>query len=402
MTYEQAAWSWTQHLRRGGSTPWRDWQRGWQPDPDVSVPSDWTVPGAAQLELVRRLADRGGALRGFTALADLVLSRSGPGRGLAQQPLSWSDGGAPTFGPPPVDPVDVPVDELLRLGVGVLVEQLLHAPTPKSDRSIVRRWPLTRSPSFALGGAPVTTAAVRRELNAAGHAEGGRSPQVLLFAEPFDRALAQAWSVRVQQGSSARWRGFVDRWAARGELPPSTDIPRLAGQWVDRVGRDAVHVVAAPSSMAAAASTATDLLGLGRRSGQRLHPKWSDLEPGAVDLLRRLNGVLGVRADRDERAAAVRTFVRFFDDTEPAGHARLGVPARHLAWARATAERMADDLAAGGYPVHGRLEELVPGTGEPRPHRRDVLRVVIWACLQQTVAMHHGAPDGADQGKAAT
>ena len=393
MTYEQAAWSWTQHLRRGGSTPWRDWQ----PDPDLSVPTDWTVPGAAQLELVRRLADRGGALRGFTELADLVLGRSGPGRGLAQQPLSWSGGDAPAFGPPPVDPVDVPIDELLRLGVGVLAELLLRAPAPTGDRSSVRRWPLTRSPSFALGGAPVTTSAVRRELNGAGHAEGGRTPQVLLFAEPVDRALAQAWSVRVQQGSSARWRGFVDRWAARRELPPGADIPKLAGEWADRVGRDSVHVVAAPHSMPEAASTAADLLGLGRRSGRQLHPKWSDLEPGAVDLLRRLNGVLGVRTGRDERAAAVRTFVRTYDDVEPAAHHRLTVPDRHRPWARAAAERMAEDLAAGGYPVHGRLEELVPDTGAARPHRRDVLRVVIWACLQQTVAMH----DGAEQGKAA-
>jgi hypothetical protein len=225
----------------------------------------------------------------------------------------------------------------------------------------------------------------------------------VLFAEPLDRALEQAWSVRVQRGSSARWRGFVDRWVARRELPPAIDIPRLAGVWADRVGRDAVHVVAAPRSFPEAASTTADLLDLVLRSRRELRPRWPDLEPGAVDLLRRLNGVLGVRTTREERAAAAHAFVRIYDEAEPAGH-HLTVPERHLAWAREAAERMADDLAAGGYPVHGRLEELVPDTGgrSSRPRRRDVLRVVIWACLQQTSVLHDGAEYEAGAGKVAT
>jgi hypothetical protein len=383
-TYRQAAWSWTQHLRRGGSTPWARWRRDWQPDPDAAVPDGWAAPGAAQLELVRRLADRGGALRGFTGLADLVLGRSGPGRGLAQQPLTWDGAEAPRFGPPPVDPADVPDDELLRLAVGVLAELLLRAPSPAAERSVVRRWPVTRSPAFALVGAPVTTALVRRDLGAAGHAAGGRSPDVVLFAEPVDRALAQAWSVRVQQGGSARWRGFVDRWAARRELPPAVDAVRTARQWAERVGPGKVHVVVAPRTSAEASSAAAGLLGLDLGARRQLRPRWRDLEPGAVDVLRRLNGVLGVRATHDDQADAVRTFVRLFDDAKPVG-SPLTVPGRHLSWVRDVAERMAGDVAAGGYAVHGRLEELVPdAVGVPsQPRRRDALRVAIWACLQE-------------------
>lgn len=393
MTYEQATWSWTQHLRRGGSTPWQQWRR--DTDPDTSVPTGWSAPGAAQLELVRRLADRGGALRGFTELADLVLGRSGPGRGLAQQPLSWDEDHSPPFGPPPVDPADVPLEELVRLGVGVLSELLLRAPATTRARSSARRWPLTRSPAFTLEGAPVTAAAVRSDLGAAGHAEGGRSPQVVLFAEPLDRALAQAWSVRVQQGSSARWRGFVDRWGARGELPPAVDMARLAVHWSDRVGPEAVHVVAAPRSFGDAVATATKVLRLPPRDGSGQRLGCPDLEPGAVDLLRRLNGVLGVRAAEEQRADAVRAFLQMYDDAAPAGH-RLTVPERHLDWLRDAAAQMADDIAAGGYPVHGSLEELVPDAAglASRPRRRDVLRVVIWACLQQTSAGHAESGDG--------
>jgi hypothetical protein len=400
MTYEQAAFSWTEHLRRGGSTTWREWQH----DPDVTVPAAWRAPGAAQLELVRRLADRGGAVRGFTELADLTLGRSGPGRGLAAQPLSWAGGpGTPRFGPPPVDPADVPLDELLRLGVGVLVELLLRSPSPPADRSRIRRRPFARSPAFLLDGAPVTTAVVRRDLVGAGHVEGGRSPTVLLLAEPLDRALVQAWSVRVQRGGSARWHGFLDRWATRRRLPASIDVARLAEGWAQRVGEDRVHVIAAPGSFADAVSAVTELLDLTAHPGPVLPPTWRDLPPEAVDALRRVNGLLGVRATKQHRAGAVRTFVRLHHQQAPEADL-LALPDRHLAWARDAAERMAVDLTTGGYPVHGRLEGLVPDAGPAatRPSRRSVLEVVIWACLQLTTADRDGTDDEAPGGKAAT
>jgi hypothetical protein len=213
----------------------------------------------------------------------------------------------------------------------------------------------------------------------------------VLFAEPVDSALAQAWSVRVQQGSSTRWRGFVDRWATRDQLPPSLDVARLATHWADRIGRDEVHVVVAPRSIPKAVSTTADVLHLPSRSGRALRPQWRDLGPDAVDALRRLNGLLGVRAGDEQRAGAVRTFLDLHEDAAPTGQ-RLTVPERHLEWARDTAKRMADQLTAGGYPVHGRLGELVPAAvGAPsRPRRHEVLGVVIWACLRRTTAMQDG------------
>ena len=94
----------------------------------ATVPRGWSVPGAAQLERVRRLAlvsQLDGAT--FTRLADVVLHRSAPGRGLAQQPLSWPvrEGAPRRFGAPPTDPSAVPVDELVRVAVGTLTELLL-------------------------------------------------------------------------------------------------------------------------------------------------------------------------------------------------------------------------------------------------------------------------------------
>lgn len=393
--YEQAAWSWTEHLRSGGSTTWADWVASGA-GADAKVPPGWVVPGAAQLEFLRRAA-AGGVPDGLTELADVVLGRSGPGRGLAQQPLAWPGGGAGPrlFGAPPTDPSDVPVDELVRVGVGALTELLLRPAVGHRERTSVRRRLLTRTPAFALAGAPVTTSAVRRALGAAGHAEGGRSPRVLLFAEPLDRALAQVWSARVQRGAPVRWEGFVERWSHRAALPPSVDVPALARRWADRVGAERVHVVVAPATYDDATRTAAEVIGVrteppGALEAVFLHPRWKDLPPAAVDLARRVNAVLNVRAAGPARAAAVARLVLILEAADGPG-GTLTIPGRFQDWTRQRARRLAEDLRSGGYSVHGDLDRVVPQfEGLPtRPRRTDVLRVVEDACLGQAMTNVH-------------
>ena len=389
---ERAAWSWTEQLRSGGSTPWSAWLAEERAGDAAGPPAGWSPAGAAQLELVRRLAAAvgdGPSGPAFTRLADLVLSRSGPGRGLAEQPLASPGGGevAPhrRFGAPPVDPADVPVDELVRLAVGTLTELLLAGPLVPEPATPRRRL-LTRTPAFRLAGAPVTTSVVRRELSGSGHVEGGRLPRVLLLAEPLDAALAQVWSARVQRGAPVRWRGFVQRWAGRRDLPPSADLPALARLWAERVGPDRVHVVAPTGTPT---GTAAEVLGLPLRPGTRppAPARCRDLSPAAVDVARRVNGVLGVRTDPRRRVEAVRGLVDALDVATP-GAARTGgltVPAEHRDWCADRAEQVTDDLRAGGYPVHGRLEDLVPRfEGLPTsPPRAEVLAVALAACLRQ-------------------
>ena len=395
--YREAARSWTEHLRAGGTTPWAVWSAGHH---EATVPDGWTVPGAAQLELVRRLATRG-RLHGdaFTRLADVVLGRSGPGRGLAQQPLSWPVvPGVRRFGPPPVDPSEVPEEELVRLGVGALTDLLLAAddegtsPGPTS----LRRWPLTRTPAFVVTGAPVAAAAVRRALGAAGHAVGGRSPRVLLVAAPLDESLAQVWSARVQRGAPVRWPGFVQRWSGRSHLPPAADPSTLARQWARRVGPDSVHVVVSAGDPDPVAGTAAGILGLGlsparRPDARALVPRWRDLSPEAVDVVRRVNTVLGVRADVPRREVVLRGLVGGLVGAGGGAPASaLTVPEPFQDWARERAARLVEDLRAGGYPVHGRLDRLLPRfEGRPsHPCLGDVLDLVLDACLGSGPASH--------------
>lgn len=131
--FARAAWSWVDHLRRGGSTPWLDWvARDAGAAADGTLPGD-PLPGAAELELVRRLAERAPATlppAAFERLAEVVLSRSGPGRGLPQLPLLWPANAPARVGAPPVDPATVPEGELVRVGVGALTDLLLGSETP--------------------------------------------------------------------------------------------------------------------------------------------------------------------------------------------------------------------------------------------------------------------------------
>ncbi|MGN6130722.1 MAG: hypothetical protein ACTHOK_10325, partial [Nocardioidaceae bacterium] len=297
--FEQAAWSWVAHLRAGGSTPWAQWVAGHH---EPARPGA-LLPGAAELELVRRLADRGTlAPAAFAPLADLALARSGPGRGLPQLRLRWpydDPGDASRAGAPATDPADVPAEELVRAGTGVLAELLVRAPhvaEPEHHRR--RRW----SRSFRLLGAPVTAAGVRAWLAAAGHVEGGRRPEVVLLAAPFDVLLAQVWSARVQRGAAVRWGPFVDRWSRRDHLPPALRLADLAARWGARVGARHVHVVVA-ADPAAARRTVADVLRLRGREPDR--PPLRDLSLPATDLLRRLNPVLSVRLPPEPARAAL-------------------------------------------------------------------------------------------------
>jgi hypothetical protein len=387
--YACEVWSWEQHLRGGGGTPWRGWLR--EGPHSATPPAGWLPPGAAQLELARRAAvsyDDAGAF------ADLVLTRSGPGRGRAQQPLLWPHAPQPRFGAPAIDPADVPVEELVRLTVGVLTDLMLRQPATRTDRvpAAPRRGLLTRAPAFRLAGAPVTTSVVRRRLAASGHVEGGRRPEVVVLAEPFDEALAQAWSARVQRGAAVRWHGFVERWSGREHLPPSVDLVATAQHWAAAVGPDRVRLVVAGRAVrdhgAGAAAATAGLLGVdlapydpGGAAGDGL----LDLAPEQVDAVRRVSGLLAVRAGDEERDAAL---ARLRALLAPASRAAgLTVPRAYRDWAGASAAQQVTDLAAGGYAVLGGLEDLVPRFDEDRPEhpRKDrVLDVLLAACVAAT------------------
>jgi hypothetical protein len=388
-SFEPTAWAWVDHIRQGGSTPWLSWASSHTAVPE-STPRG-PLPGAAQLEFVRRLAERRDRAPelDFARLADVVLDRSGPGRGLAQLPLLWPPSVAATshVGAPPTDPERVPAEELIRVGVGALADLLQQTVPSRSARSRRRLLPrrLLWSRQFRLAGAPTTVASVRASLAAAGHAEGGPSPEVLLFVPPFDALMAQVWSARVQRGVPIRWGTFTGKWAARKDLPPAADIPGLAAYWRDRVEPEHVHVVVFEADEPARRTTA-EILGL--RTRDPVAPILDTLDTAGVDVVRRVNRLLNVRLPPARHQALVRRLTPLLaPPARDTGQPRLGVPERHAAWAQDSARRIASGLRDHGYAVHGDLDRITNRPVEARlgaathPRRRDVLDLVLGACV---------------------
>jgi hypothetical protein len=333
------------------------------------------LPDAAHLELVRRLAQRGGPF--FDVAADRALRRSGPGRGPVHLTLVWPDSDRSAAGPgaPPVDPAALPAEELIRAGTGLLADLVLSVPAAAASQAPPRP-PRRRPwrPAFHLAGAPVTTAGLRAALAAAGHHEGGRRPRVLLVAEPLDVALAQVWSTRVQRGAPVRWATFAARWAHRDQLPPSADLAAIARFWAGRLGAERVHVLTPPAALRSAA----DVLGTDApQAVPAADPR--ELSPAAVDLLRRLNGVLNVRVEEARHRACLRRLAALLPRHDDLA---LAVPAPHRDWLDERWRRITDELTAGGYSVLGDLARAAPRHhGASHPRGSDVLDLVLETCL---------------------
>lgn len=327
-TYEAAVLSWVDHLRAGGTTPWSEFE-------PAGPNRRGEVPGAAQLELVRRLAERWRG-PGFERLADRVLQREAPGRGL---PRLEVDHPAASHEVRAVDPAEVPVEELLRLGSGVLADLAIAAPTEARPTAKARRRPV-------MLGAPITR-----------FSYADRHRGVVVVSPTLDQLMTEVWSTRVQLGAGARWRRFVELWAGRDQLPLSANAARLAAQAAKRVGLENVRVlVGSAARLPAPESTPPG--------------EPTSLTAESVDLLRRVNPLLGVRLREHERDQARANAVRLLGG----GHfLPLPIPAAHRDWANRRAQRIAEQLTEGGYAVHGDLGEFVAGLRGRPMYQEDVL-----------------------------
>lgn len=388
--------AWVAHLRAGGSTPWNKWVLS---DPVLTErTTNAPVPGAAKLETVRRLAEvaaeEAPAGLDFTKLAYLVLDRSAPGRGMAEQPLSWGEdapSSGSSFGAPPVDPEQLPTEELVRVCVGSLAELVIspHVSVTGLPRP-PRRMPWGRA--FQLAGAPVSTSALRAAFLADRKVEGGRDPDVLVVATSFDEMLKQVWTLRVQRGAEPRWSKFVARWANRGRLPISADLAVVAKHWAGRVGTERVHVVVQPpgdefSGHPELRRLSANLLGFASPPQNNALVDVPALAPAHVDMLRRLNGVLTVRVDPNRHREVLRERVLPLLPTNQSS--ALRVPADMRDWARHRSEQMVSELSAAGYTVHGNLEHILPQEQVDTPDApgvRRTLDIALRACVRAAAA----------------
>jgi hypothetical protein len=351
------AWGWVTHLLEGGTTPWRDWAV-------EGLPGGRMLPGAQQLELLRRLNQAGSP---GPELAARVLEASAPGRGRPDLELAGAVD-ALAFGPPPVDPADLPDDELLRVAAGLVADDVAAAGLPEPGRPATPRFWRTR---YRLAGDPLLADPVRAELIGRGRPPGGHGSVVLVLGTDLGTMIADAWTARSFAEGGPGWREWVEPLARRRALPRRADLVRAAREWSDRAGAHRVRIVLDPAAL-------PGLVGV-----RRPLPGPPALSADAVDLARRVGQVLGLLAVPQQREALLRDTLRprLLEVPGPP----LVVPPEHTDWLRARAVRMRDALLQAGYPVHGDPDSLLPvdRAGVPEPSDAGVLALTLRLLLEK-------------------
>jgi hypothetical protein len=351
------AWGWVAHLLDAGTTPWRDWTG--------EAPSRGRVlPGAQQLELLRRLNLAGPP---SPALATRVVEASAPGRGRPDLELAGAVDRL-AFGPPPVDPADLPDDELLRVAAGILADDVVAAGLPDPPRAANRR-PWARR--YRVVGDALLADPVRAELVARGRPPGGRGSVILVLGTDLGQMLAHAWTARSLAGGGPGWRDWLDPLARHRTLPPRIDLVRAARAWSDRVGPERVRIVLDPTEI-------PRLVGV-----RRPLPGPPEISADAVDLARRVGQVLGLLAVPPRRRALLHETL--LPRLVAAGGPQLVVPVEHADWVHTRAVRMRDALLRAGYPVHGDPDRLLPlgRTGVSEPSDAGVLALAMRLVLEE-------------------
>lgn len=384
----RSAQAYAEHLLDGGVTPWPEFLDGpGRSAGDLGPRTGWPhePPGAPQAELLRRLNRRAGPDAPVPrALAEHVLRRAAPGRGRVD--LRLTD-----------PPVRVPVGELLRLAAGVLADLVADLPPevapnlpPGAAPGASESPPPARdAPSYRLEGPPLTVAALRRGLVAAGLPPRGgrrwrlrrrRPDVVLVVAVPLRRALFEVWSRRTQRGATKSWPGVLAEWHTARRVPQSAAYDRLAASWAARIGAARVHVVTAEDLEAQVAAV------LGRPPLTAGGTAPTGLPPVLVEVVRRSSEVLTFRVPHAEKQQRLDRLVGILAEGRPPSAARgaAAVPPGHRRWLRETGGRTAGRLESGGYVVHGSLSSLGHTGGDARtPHARD--RAVLEAIMRSVL-----------------
>ncbi len=335
---EAVAWAWLAHLRAGGATTWRDWRTAPASSGGSAETHGRYLPGAQQLELLRRLNLAG---RPTAALAERVLEASAPGRGTPDLELVGAVEES-AFGPRPIEPVDLPDSELIRVATGLIAEDLVAGGLPPEPASgTLRPW----RRRYRLVGDPWLADPVRADLIHRGRPPGGRGTTVYVLGTDLATMLSHTWTIRAFSDGGPPWPEWLGRYAGRPHVPPRIDLLAAAHTWERQVGRDRVEIVLDPAL-------------LPRLLGVRRLPERPAYTADAVDLARRVGAALGLLVLPEERA---RLLLHGLGPrlAESAG-APLAIPEQLAGWVHARAIRMRDALLSAGYAVHGDPEALIP------------------------------------------
>ena len=346
------AWAWVAHLRSGGTTPWRAWTAADAPDRDRFGRGGRYLPGAQQLELLRRLNAAG---RPTASLVDRVLNASAPGRGRPDLELVGVDE-ARRFGPPAVDPAELSDDELLRVATGLLAAGLTRsAPSRRIGRvgptvSVPSRRPRRFRTRYQLAGDPWLASAHTAALVADGRPPGGGGRSVHVLGADVPTMLAHTWAAGAFGTGTPSWPDFLARVRARRRLPLRVDLPGVVERFRARPHTGRVGVV-------------LDLDELPRLVGVRRLDAVPDVPAHATELARQVGAALSLHVLPAEQAELLTSVLR----PRLAGLAGglPAVPPEHRDWVEDAAFALRQRLLRARYPVVGDPDGLLPRWSEP-------------------------------------
>ena len=362
------AYGWCEHLRAGGTTGWTSYA-----GPTAGPPLHGWLPGAQQLELLRRLNLTG---RPTAALADAVLVADLPLRG----PLDLELVGVGARG---VDPAALPDEELLRVAVGLLARRsvvgLRRAPStpPAPVRVATRLWRRRWATPYRLAGDPVLVGALRPVLAAQGRAPRPDARRVVVVGAPLERMLLDAWWHRVLTRGALGWEQWLRGVVRRDRLPATVNLLAIAerararGEDV-RVALDPGAVERATGARGLAAVAVPDA------AAAVPDPAVAVPDPAVAELTRRIGRVLAVHLEPAERERTLRRRVApaLARVAREAGLPAVPGPGSRLPgaaaeWVAERAVRLHHDLRGAGYPVGGEPEPVPSSGSHPAPGSPD-------------------------------
>jgi hypothetical protein len=266
------------------------------------------------------------------------------------------------FGPPPVDPADLPADELVRVATALIAEDVVAAgdPLPAREPRLLRR-------RYRLLGDPDLAVPLRDHLVADGRPPGRRGATVVVVGSDLAAMLVHLWTARSLGAGVTPWPEWLRVELSRAALPRRLDLAAHAEAWVPRVGAGRVHVVLDDPRRAA------------RLVARRQPPTRSPLSADAVELARRTAPVVGSLVAPERRTALMWHRLRPVLAAHP-GPA-LRVPARYRPWLDERTAELRRGLATGDYAVHGILREPADWPGVRRPDDERVLTLAMRVLL---------------------
>ena len=193
---------------------------------------------------------------------------------------------------------------------------------------------------------------------------------VLVTARDVGRVLASAWQEDVKSGGTGTWPAFIDAVRDPGQAGSDPargfwlrqDLPQVLALWADAAGPGRVHLVTVPPRGSDAGTLPARVGWLVGYDAARLReaPRRTNASFGApaTEVVRRLNELLGGRLNQRQYDRVVKHYLE--THLRPATTTPMGLPAKHLGWAREEACRQVEAVRAAGYDVVGDLDDLLP------------------------------------------